>query len=92
MKLKTLNFTFLTFFIFISCQSERPKGMIVEYKKEILNTEKAFAQMVKDSGLKKAFTKYAAEDAVLKRGADLIKGKKAIEAYYNNYKYPDALI
>ncbi len=46
-------------------------------------TEKAFATMAAADGLKKAFLFYADEDAVLKRGKNLIKGKPAIAKYFD---------
>jgi len=56
---------------------------VEQFKSEILDTEKAFAQLVKEKGLKTGFLAYAADDAVLSRGGKLIKGKKAIEAYFD---------
>jgi ketosteroid isomerase-like protein len=78
--------------IILSCTVEQDNSMIDRYKNEIRETENSFSILVKQKGLKTAFTTYAADDAVLKRGKDLIKGKKAIEAYYSTYKYPDAII
>ncbi len=45
------------------------------YKKEILETEIAFAEMAKIEGLSKAFLAYADEAAVLNRNNTIIKGK-----------------
>jgi ketosteroid isomerase-like protein len=59
------------------------------FKKEILDTEKAFAQLVKEEGLKAGFLAYAADEAVLSRGGQLIKGKKAIEAYFDRQTLKD---
>jgi len=52
------------------------------YKKEILETEKAFAEMAKIEGLPKAFLAYADEAAVLNRNNTIIKGKPAIKEYF----------
>jgi ketosteroid isomerase-like protein len=60
-----------------------------EYKTEILDTEKAFAQLVKEKGLKTGFLAYAAEEAVLSRGGKLIKGKKEIEEYFEQQTLKD---
>ena len=54
-----------------------------KYEKEIFETEKAFAALAKEKGLKVAFTTYAADDAVLMRENKLIKGKKEIAAYFD---------
>jgi ketosteroid isomerase-like protein len=74
--------------IFISCKYDKGKNESIteKHKNEILNTERGFAQLAKEKGLKVAFTTYAAEDAVLNRGNTLIKGKKAIDEYYTNQK------
>lgn len=53
-----------------------------KHEEEIFKTEKAFAAMAKEKGLKIAFTSFAAEGAVLSRENRLIKGKKEIEAYF----------
>lgn len=53
------------------------------WKEEIRQTEKAFAEMVAKDGLHKAFTHFAADDAVLMRNEKLIVGKTAIDAYYD---------
>lgn len=54
-----------------------------KYKTEILETEKAFARLVKESGIKTAFLKYASDEAVLNRDGRFIKGKQEIEAYFD---------
>ena len=53
-----------------------------KYEKEILETEKAFAKLAKEKGLKVAFTTFASEEAVLLRENKLIRGKKEIEEYF----------
>ncbi len=52
------------------------------YEKEILETEKSFAKLAKEKGLKVAFTTFASEEAVLLRENKLIRGKKEIEEYF----------
>jgi len=67
------------------------------YKTEILNTEVAFARLVRDKGMKAGFLAYASDDAVLNRNNHLIKGKQAMAAYFDRIKlrnirldwYPD---
>jgi len=53
-----------------------------DYKKEIFEAEKAFAKLAKEKGLKVAFTTFASGEAVLHRENKIIKGKKAIEEYF----------
>ena len=59
------------------------------YEKEIFETEKAFAKLAKEKGLKIAFTTFAADDAVLMRGNKLIKGKKEIGNYFDSLSLKD---
>jgi ketosteroid isomerase-like protein len=90
MKRKSNLWMTLFSLIIVACQMEKDVAMIERHKLEILETEKAFSALAIEKGLKIAFTMYAAEDAVLRRGNDLIKGKKAIADYYETYKYPNA--
>jgi ketosteroid isomerase-like protein len=90
MNLKLIFLLILFTSIQAACRNNDIQILKETYRKEILKTEEAFAEMAKEQGLKKAFTKYAADNAVLKRGNDLIIGKKAIEEYYANYQYRDA--
>jgi ketosteroid isomerase-like protein len=64
-----------------SCTQEK-KTDIEAWKKEIADTEHAFAAMAKKDGIPKAFITFAADDAVLLRNNELIKGKEAIKASY----------
>ena len=59
------------------------------YKKEIMETEKAFAQMAKKEGLKKAFLEYAAEEAVLLRNNSIVNGKSEIAQYFDKQTLSD---
>ena len=63
---------------------ENNKVTIQKCKQEIIETEQNFAKMAKEEGIYKAFTTYAANDAVLMRNDSLIIGKKAIELFYKN--------
>lgn len=74
----------------ISCAKQSDVGAEETWRTEILNTEKAFAQMAKEKGLKAAFLTFADEDAVLKRGNQLIIGKSAISNYFDAHTQQDA--
>lgn len=78
----------LTFFclltIAFSCQLEEQKPDLEKWKTEITDTEKAFAQMAKDSGVALAFLHFAAENAVLQRNNQIVKGKAEIQQYFDN--------
>lgn len=66
---------------FSSCLPDKSKEM-EKWKKEIVDTEHAFAEMAKTGGIPKAFITFAADDAVLLRNNNLIKGKDALKASY----------
>lgn len=68
-------------FLFIGCSSSANQEKIESWKKEIVDTEAAFAQLAASKGIQSAFTAYAADDAVLKRSEKLIIGKPAIEIW-----------
>lgn len=65
-----------------SCNSKTDQKAIEKWKQEIKETELNFAKMAKEEGIEKAFTTYAADDAVLMRNNDLIIGLKNIELFY----------
>jgi len=68
---------------------ENKTKAVETYKSEILETEHAFAEMVKKEGLKKAFLTYADDNAVLNRNNSIIKGKYEIEKYFDNQTLQD---
>jgi ketosteroid isomerase-like protein len=76
---------FQVFMLLISCN--RHKEDLA--KAEIMKTEQAFAQMVSDSGITKAFVIFAADSGVILRGKDIIKGKQAIKTFYENQSLRD---
>ncbi len=86
--MKTLLIILLILVVFSasSCKQEDEMKSIDQYKSEVMQAEKDFAELAKEKGLKIAFTAFAAEDAALNRGK-IIKGKKEIEKYYSDEKY-----
>ncbi|MBR8534783.1 DUF4440 domain-containing protein [Carboxylicivirga sediminis] len=73
---------------FVSCTPKT--NTMTNYQEEVKQTELAFAQMAKESGVAAAFLFFAAEDAVIMRNKQLIKGKVAIQTYFeenaNSYR------
>ena len=63
--MKTLVKISLMILILTSCTSNG-EALTEQYKKEILETERAFSKMAGTDGIPSAFLHYAAEDAVLK--------------------------
>lgn len=66
-----------------TAQEEGPdtEEVIAKAKEEVLAAEAAFNAMAQEQGIKEAFVTFAAEDAALIRGSEVIQGKPAIEEY-----------
>lgn len=71
-----------------SCIDSIAPGKSVDYKQEVFDTEHRFAQMAADSGIEVAFSRFAAPDAVLKRGTRLIAGRDSIVAFMEAGRQP----
>ncbi len=70
--------------IMISCNTKPDKQKTEQWKNEIRETEQKFSKMAGEEGIHKAFTTFAAEDAVLMRNNKLIEGLKNIDEHYKN--------
>jgi len=68
------------------------KPDIDSLQKEIADAEKNFCHLAADSGIAYAFEYYAADDAVLLRGDNLIKGKKAIIKSLRRQASPEGIL
>lgn len=79
--MKHLVFYLLFSTMLFSCSTKRDNKNIELWKQEIVDTEAAFAQMVMQEGMNKAFVTYASDNAVLMRGNQLIMGKKEIQKF-----------
>ena len=62
----------------IGCNPKVSDAQILQWKEEIRETELAFSALSEEEGVAEAFLAYAAGNAVLMRGKDLIKGHDAI--------------
>lgn len=76
-------------FSFNSCNENVEKNDLPALKKEIVQTEKDFAQLAKSEGVEKAFLTYAADDAVINRRNTVLKGKGGIKEYYESQTLKD---
>lgn len=74
---------------FSSCQSNVTVDLEAA-KNEILSAEKAFNDLAASRSVKEAFLAFSAEDAVLSRGAKMIKGKEAIGQYFDGQTLQNA--
>jgi len=77
----------ISLLVLTSCKTGTER-QIEQWKTEIRQTEQAFAEMAQKEGIPKAFLIYAAEDAVLLRNNQLIKGKQALKAFYSQQTTP----
>jgi len=85
MKIKALPL----FALLVACSTTTPKVDIGTLKAEIMQAEKNFNDMAAEKGVAEAFAAFAAEEAVIKRGGKLIKGRIAIAEWYENNSDPD---
>lgn len=79
--MKNSFLTILGIAIFFSCSTKDSQKN--KWKNEIIETERAFAEMALKEGITKAFVAFAATEAVLMRNNNLIVGKEAIQAKYS---------
>ena len=68
-------------FIMHSCEQKPNEKDMEDWKNEILKTELDFSNMAQNEGMNKAFLKYTADDGVLLRNNNLIKGKDSIKEF-----------
>lgn len=69
-----------TTLVSISCC--RHVDQSVQARKEILLTEQDFCDMTREQGIQAAFSHFAADSGIVKRGEKLIMGKEAIRDHY----------
>jgi ketosteroid isomerase-like protein len=79
---KVLIIWFFCSSLFFSCNDSSKAGDIEKWKSEIVGAEKNFNDLAQKEGITKAFQTYAAQDGVIKRGKEIIKGNEAISEWY----------
>ncbi|MBN2349754.1 MAG: hypothetical protein JXJ22_12985 [Bacteroidales bacterium] len=83
--MKLILYLFLPVLILLfSCSVKSKEDLLEKWKSEIVDTERAFAEMAQKEGIQKAFMNYAAEDVVVLRKNTILKGKEALGEYYKN--------
>jgi len=55
-----------------------------KWKQEVRDAELSFSKLAGEEGIHKAFTSFAAEDAVIMRNDELVEGLMNIDIYYKN--------
>ena len=73
-------------------QKDNPPYGSDELVSEIIQMETSFREMASGKGIAEAFRYFAAEDAVINRGNQLIEGPTAIFAFYNKPEYENAKV
>ena len=74
-------------FLVFSCDSDLKMTSAEKWKKEIMETELKFAKMAEEESIYKAFSTFAAENAVINRDNQLISGRDAISNHYNKPEF-----
>ena len=73
----------------MACNTSTTNSDLEKWKAEIMEAEKNFNALAQKEGIIKAFQTYAAEDAVIKRGKNIIKGNYAITEWYRKDNRPN---
>ena len=81
--MKLLHVLIALSLIFSGCNMKTQEQQMNIWKHEILETEQAFAKMVSEEGLHKAFVAFADNNAVIMRNNELVIGKPAIDQFYD---------
>lgn len=79
---------FISLMLVLACGKNSSESGAEAWKKEILDTESQFADMVLEQGVPEAFMHFADENAVLLRNNRLIKGREAIGEYFRQRQEP----
>ncbi len=79
----------LTITLFLwGCNNTSNEAQMNIWKSEILDAERAFCEMAQKEGITKAFEFYAADDGVIRRKKNIIRGKEAIREWYQKDVQP----
>ncbi|NOU45946.1 MAG: DUF4440 domain-containing protein [Bacteroidales bacterium] len=83
--MKRISILLIVLYVIPGCN--RITNQTEKHQSEVIETEKAFAEMAKKSGIPMAFLHFADENAVLERNNELIKGKTAIKTYFDKQDF-----
>lgn len=75
--------------VVMSCNESKTSQHISLWKSEVLKAEQDFNDMAQEKGLVEAFHFFAAPDGVIRRSKKIIKGKVAIQKWYENDVRPN---
>jgi ketosteroid isomerase-like protein len=85
-----INILFLL--LITACSTTNSTTDLESLKTEVMQAEKEFNDVAEEEGIAKAFAAFAAENAVIQRRGELIKGQAAISSWYENNSNPDATL
>jgi ketosteroid isomerase-like protein len=77
-----ISIVFISVSLFLLTCNSNKLEFIEKSKKEIVATEREFAEFCKKEGMEAAFVKYADDSAVIHRNDKILKGKEAIGIFY----------
>jgi ketosteroid isomerase-like protein len=66
------------------CRQAAREDLSGQWKQEIFQAEADFARMALEEGIEPAFLAFAAEDAVLMRNNQLVRGRKEIREWFSS--------
>ena len=72
----------LSLLLLTGCRQASPEDQAALWKQEIFKTESDFARMALEKGIEPAFLAFAAEDAVLMRNNQIIRGRDEIREWF----------
>lgn len=86
-----LLFLMFVFYLFTACADSPQQPNLVELKKQVTETERAFAKTMADRD-HVAFTSFLAEEAVFFSGPTPLRGRQQVADWWKRYyEEPDAL-
>lgn len=72
------------FAFLFSCRSESRADKTAQWKQEIFQAEADFARMALEKGIEPAFLAFAAEDGVMMRNNQIVRGREEIRQWFAN--------
>ncbi len=80
--MNTRYITWIAALCLVACAPKTSQVDLESLKEEVIAAEAAFAAMAESEGLASAFVHFADEEGVIQRNRTVIKGKEAIQAFY----------
>jgi ketosteroid isomerase-like protein len=78
--------TFIMAMAWLAACTGSDRGEVIQ---EIRKVEQAFNDYLAENGIKAAFVEFAADQAVINRNDNIIKGRDSIAAYFDTWTYSE---